>query len=365
MPEFITPRDEFETCDLFEAFTFGRGLPETEGPRPWIIPEQYISILNKMGILNTLFRRWAQTTWGWNSWSKHFEGQTPMQELQLRYPELRDGTQSVFVHFVKRKNALYIEPFIYDEKKMGMPLCLYRLSPEMRESNSALVEQRLDYLVADAITIKNSKQGIQFHRPATIEECIEIFWNNAVYRLIDHSGIPVNPIDREKLAHQMKSGMELYFRLQNGVYDYLNIDVLFEGLWNVIGMYIPNFPSHQKIMDEDEEKNITKRGVSPRHLEMYYRFGIEFDEQILFPFDHFFGGAEIVWTDKMNIAQILLITCDLLPKLKKMSLSIGLRHSKAKLSMISPSILDIAHLWHAPSTCFRLKGNVYNYFKNL
>ncbi len=85
-----------------------------------MITDLQLREMEHLGILNRVFRRWLQTTWGRQSWSRHFAGQTPRQELALLYPELDTGDLYLSVHLEQSSHSTHIQPLLFSQKNTGV-----------------------------------------------------------------------------------------------------------------------------------------------------------------------------------------------------------------------------------------------------
>src|SRR3989344_7343942 len=116
------PRDIYEFCDLFEDMLFMRTekfLPDEPQDQKISLNRAGLQLLGYLGITGRIFRRWYQTTWGWNNPSRHFEGETARMELAGRYQGLSSGDAYVGVQMLQDElNNVKIVPAFYDKSEI-------------------------------------------------------------------------------------------------------------------------------------------------------------------------------------------------------------------------------------------------------
>ncbi|MDI6592104.1 MAG: hypothetical protein QME61_04230 [Patescibacteria group bacterium] len=369
------PRNEYEMCGFFEDLLFMK--TEKFSPELDQEPEKSalklnnkdIALLDKTGILNRIFRRWFQTTWLYEGDSKHFEGSTPRQELAQLYPDLKEGWDFISVKLGKKNEEWKVVPRYFSKKWLEEEKDVFEFGlKNLKNQKSELIEPQLDCEFRAFIDwLSLAEKVAKKIRPERMR-----FENNFIkYLMLLFETAPANIIlncrmnlTKEKFA---KASFELreylFWLLENQSWEkdsYWGIDDVFFNCWNILRKADKNLLSYKEVVKSSERvKKIKENKLLKKSAEVLYRLGVAFDRYFLFPLDRYFGGMEIVWTDKQAFLNELAVTINLLKN--NLKIKRNLKAEKEFLD-IGDIAYDIRYIWFAPSTSFRFLKSLYRYF---
>lgn len=368
------PRNEEELCSLFEDLLFLRVKdfsPELEEESSeHRLSNKDIAFLNKNGILNRIFRRWSQTTFGYEGLSKHFGGETPRQELARIRPGLNEGKEYFSVNLEKVREEWKVIPHYFSSeflKKEG-GVFRYGLKNLAKSKNSSLVEPQLDigfktfvYLLKK---VEKSKNGTR--KKTDFENDFAKYWNlfleMGASQVVLNCGIKFDKGEFNNVAKKFYNCLIYYFKQQSyGEDNYLSMDGIIFALWNVLRESNKNLPSFEEVADiKLKAEKMKKDPQFKKAVEVFYRLSKAFDAYILFPIDRYFGLAEIVWTDKGSFFEDLGITFHLLKNNLKVENS--REENGDKYLDVNDIALDLKYIWFCPCRSFRMIGSAFQYF---
>ena len=404
MPEFIIPRDEKVLCELFGDFLFMktekfRGFRKERSDGKFRLNTADLRLLNKTGVVGRFFRRWFQTTWGVNTWSAFFEGETPRQELSHHYHDFADGGALLSVEMEQQEQN---HSNILEADRFGIGTCgrnvgmtnragEWRIVPHlflkkdfvdggifttgMRNAKSKSLAPSFDFgfnkFAEFMIRAEKAAKSLKSYSPPENEEekWWKLFWSQIGASLAFNIELELPPERLLKIALGLQDCMDNAVRHQgSGAGDFIEIDNLFGYLWQIITDNDKRLLSHAEMIDKNED-TMDLRMREPDYLystKVFYHLGHMFDEKILFPTGTYFGGAECVWTDQQNFLGAFQNTISLL----KSNLAVikgGTRLSREEKRQmdymgIEKTALNIERTWFAPPTVFRLLPSVMRYF---
>lgn len=358
------PRNEFELCSLFEDLVFLRTEKFVDAPSIIKVGPRDKEALFESGFVNLIFRRWLQTAWGEENWSGYFLGTTPRQELARSYPALDKGEMSITARMSKDRGEWRILPVIFSKIKDGSSDVF-----DFSLAESKKCGQDLFYPVYDKNFNKFSnwlEETIRKNQPFEKDHFDDIFftrfhafWNNAAANILFNISLDAPRSRILAATPYVQEIMTRYFQKYHPQEDnFLETDVIFQKIWRVLeNLDAKILPSRSFIDKEKAEGNQESYNHSSL---VFYQLGIAFDQLVLFPMEQYFGGAEIVWIEKENFFNDLLVTWDLLKKRKNVSNRDVFKSYKAVASSD-----DLEEVWHSPCTAFRPIGKVSDYFKNI
>jgi hypothetical protein len=355
------PRNEFEICALFEPLLFFRTEYFLDEPSKINISNRDIELLEQSGVINRIFRRWFQTTWGDDIWTSHFRGETPRQELGRYYPEINSGEMFITAKLEKNFGSWIVKPVVFSKVK-DKSADLYDFAfKESKKTTDKLFYpvydknfHRFSLWVEDTIE-KTSIIGRDDYGEDIFSKRFGAFWDNAGANIILNLGLKAPRAELLAASIVLQEIMTRYFKSYRAGHDnFLNTDTIFHKIWNVIASTESELINFDALMDKNAPKN-KKYEYSSLIL---YRLGIVFDEFVLFPLNQYFNGAEMVWTSKDNFISDLLVTYELLRKSKNMSNRDMFRGYKTVAAME-----ELEEVWISPCTSFRLIGKVCEFFK--
>lgn len=378
MPELIMPRNEKELCGLFEDLLFMRtekfpGFLKEKSDDDFKLNEGDLGLLRKTGITGRIFRRWFQTTWGLNSWSVFFSGETPRQELGHYYPGPLGGNALLYVEMEERNKKWRVIPRLFLKKDIGgdggvfsaglKNIKLQSLAPSFDFGFKKFAEYMLQ--------VERLAQSLRSYNPPRDEEekWWKLFWEQIGASLAFNIQMELPPKQLIKIAFEIQKFLDYFVQQQGrGTGDFIEIDNLFAYLWDILMGNDKRLLPYALMIDKNE-KIMDARMNEPGYLystKIFYLLGHIFDEKILFPIDVYFGGAECVWTDHQNflgamINTTLLLKNNLAPPKKVLKLNPEEKKQMDYLG-VTETAFNIERTWFAPPTVFRLLPSVMRYF---
>lgn len=368
------PRNEYEMCELFEDLLFMR----TEKFSPELgheseklklrLNNKDINLLDKAGVLNRIFRRWFQTTWGYEGNSKHFKGETPRQELARLYPNLENGWDFMSVKLKKKNEAWNIVPCYFSKKWLEEEKNVFEFGlKNLKNEKNELVEPQLDcefktfiawLLHSEKIT---KKINLKMEYKNDFIRYLRLFFETAPANIVMNCKINLTEEKFGKASFELRKYLVWLFENQSrGKDNYRGIGDVFFNCWNILRKADKNLVLYKDAIDiEGRVQRIKRNKLLQKSAEVLYRLGVAFDRYFLFPLDRYFGGMEIVWTDTQAFLNELAITINLLKN--NLSIERNLEAEKKFLD-IGDIIYDLRYAWFAPSTCFRFLDSIYRYF---
>jgi len=380
-------RDMYELSEFFEDMLFMRTekfLPDVTD-REIHLSNTGLQLLGNLGITGRIFRRWYQTTWGWDSPSKYFQGETPRMELAGRYQNLTTGDAYVGVQMVQDElsNDVKIVPAMYNKQEIDQAGGIFALGqsflPTMKDARykfHLLPAPNYDPGFKEFVTAMEEIEGdIKREKIERLPENIEermwrVFWSDACI------SIPLNcelKLSRENLI-EMSSVIRIILELaikeqKNTPAGYIYIDQVVAILWDMFREFDRRLLSMEDLTNQNSKSisSIVNKLNGPYSMNVFYNLNNFLDELLLFPADRYFGAVECVWTDKSNFMDDLAMTISLLNNDLKSPLSPAkLTQEQKKFyqnTNIEEKVTDIYKIWFSPMTCFRILPRFLNYFK--
>lgn len=385
MPEFIIPRDEKILTEFFEDLLLMKtekfsAFERDEGDEKFKLNKNDLSLLHKTGIINKIFRRWFQTTWGENNWSVFFDGETPRQELSHCYSDFEAGEAMLSVGMENRGGEWRINPRLSlksDILENGGVFTWGLNNLEAQTQNAPkffapVFDPSFEYFAEYMAKVKQTAKGLNSYRPPETEEgeWWMLFWSQIGISIA--AGIllelPQKQIFKTALELQeYLTGIVLKFAEDKNFF--IEIDRLFAFLWDILKNNDKRLAPYDEMINKSgDNKFLRSKLNNPNYLysvKVFYNLGHIFDEKILFPADRYFGAAECVWTDRENFFgtlahMIMLLKNGLDAPGANQKLS---REEKetADYINISETAFNINRMWFAPPTAFRLLPSVERY----
>ena len=380
------PRDIYEFCDLFEDMLFMRTekfLPDEPQDQKISLNRAGLQLLGNLGITGRIFRRWYQTTWGWNNPSRHFEGETPRMELAGCYQGLSSGDAYVGVQMLQDElNNVKIVPAFYDKSEIdrfGGVFAFGRSflpsTNEARAKFNLLPAPNYDPGFKEFVAIaKEIEDDIERNKieelPKNLEErAWRVFWSDACMTIPLNCELKLPRRDLVELGSVTQIILELAIKEQKNKQDnYIYIDQVVAAVWGMFRKFDKRLLSMEELTAENQKSIslIVNKANGPYSLNVFYNFNNLLDELLLFPADRYFGAVECVWTDKMNFINDLAATISLLNNnLKPLSLDTKLTKEQKifyQHTKIEEKNADIYRIWFSPMTCFRILPRFLKYF---
>jgi len=368
------PRNEYQLCELFEDLLFMRSekfMPKEDQKESerFRLTEKEIQLLHKLGILNRIFRRWFQTTWGYEGNSEHFKGETPRQELARLHSELNKGEEYLSVKLAKQEKDWRIVPCYFSKRILEKEGGVFEYGLKNLEGRKdEIVEPQLDcefktfadWLKQGEKVVKKMKPEIKFENEFI--KYWKLFLETAPSNLVLNCQMKLTDKEFASLSFKFRNCLIQFFSSQPyGEDNYLDVDKIFFQLWEILRESNKNLPVFQEVIGGEGKKRIERIKKDKEFKEaagIFYRLGVAFDRYILFPIDRYFGGAEIVWTDQKTFFNDLTVSILLLKK----NLKIKTTQTQREFLDIGDITYNIRYLWFAPSTSFRLLGPIFQYF---
>ena len=366
------PRNEYEMCGFFEDLLFMKTekfspelKPESEKLR---LTDKDITLLEKTGVLNRIFRRWFQTTWLFEGNSKHFKGETPRQELARLYPDLENGWDFISVKLIKNNKEWNIVPRYFSKKWLEEEKNVFEFGlKNLKDKKNEFVEPQLDcefkvfvdWLSYAEKVAKKINPKMKFDNDFI--KYLMLFFETNPANIILNCKMKLTKEKIGKASFELKNYLFWLLKTQlRGKDNYWDVDDVFFNCWNILKEADKNLVSYQDVINiRNRVKKIKESKLLKKSAEILYRFGVAFDRYFLFPLDRYFGGMEVVWTDKQAFLNELAITTNLL----KNNLNIKRDfEAERKFLDIGDIAYDIRYIWFAPSTCFRFLDSIYRYF---
>lgn len=369
-------RNEYEMCGFFEDLLFmkmEKFSPELR-PEPEEIKlkltDDDAALLDKTGVLNRIFRRWFQTTWLYEGSSEHFRGETPRQELAKLYPDLKEGWDFISVKLIKNSGAWKIAPRYFSKKWLEEERNVFEYGfKNLKDQKNELVEPQLDcefkvfieWLSYTENVARKINPKMKFDNDFT--KYLILFLEMTSSNIILNCGMGIDST-KEKFA---KASLELrnyiFWLLKSqprGKDKYWDIDNVFQDCWDILRKTDKDLISYRDAIDLGRRvQKISGNKLFKKSAEVLYRFGVAFDRYFLFPLDRYFGGVEVVWTDKQAFFNELAMTINLLKNNLKIERDLK---AERKFLDIGDIAYDIRYIWFAPSTSFRFLDSIYYYF---
>lgn len=372
--EKFLPRNEYEMCGFFEDFLFMRAekfAPELKSEPEELkfkLNDKDITLLDKAGVLNRIFRRWFQTAWLYEGNSKHFEGATPRQELSNLYPDLEQGWDFISVKLTKTNGNWKVSPCYFskkclEEEKNVLEFGLKNLKKEKQE----LVEPQLDcefrvfidwLCRAEKVTKEIRPERMKFE--SDFLKYLMLFFEIAPSNIVLNCKMDLSSKEFAKVDWELRNYLFFLFENQpRGKDNYWDIDDVFFNCWNILRKADKNLLKYEEMIGiQDRVEKIRQNKLVQKSAETMYRLGVAFDRYFLFPLDRYFGGMEIVWTDKQAFFNELVVTINLLKNNLKIERDF---QAERKFLDIGDIAYDIRYIWFAPPTSFRFLDSIYRY----
>lgn len=381
------PRNIYEISDLFEDLVFMRAAKfvddnEASKSEKMSLNPKGLQLLGNLGITSRIFRRWYQTTWGFESPSAWFEGETPRMELSKLYPDLTEGQAYISAQLLKgESDGVKVMPVLYEKKEIKKAGGLIAMghgflpkTPEARDHFHHLPPPNFDPEFKEFMSIiedieQDIVKGKVEELPKDFEARYwEIFWSDACITIPLNCGLSLSRDKLIFLGSSMRLILGQAIKEQKSIPNsYINFDRLFFEIWKVFQDLDQNLMSLESFLVKEEKSisAIIKEKNGLYSLNVYYQLGNLIDELLLFPADRYFGALECVWTDKMNFINDLVMGISLLnnnlklpPPDKKLTVS----QKKFQRFTDIEKGLDIYRIWFCPPTCFRVLPKFFNYF---
>ena len=369
------PRNEYEMCGFFEDLLFMKTekfspeLEQESEKSKLKLNDKETALLDKTGILNRIFRRWFQITWLYEGNSKHFEGATPRQELANLYPDLDQGWDFMSVKLTKDDKGWEISPCYFSKKWLEEEKNVFEFGlKNLKNNKNELVEPQLDCEFevfvdwlsrAEKVAKKINPERMKFENDFI--KYLMLFFETAPSNIVLNSKMNLTPEKLAKVSWELREYLFFLFKNQpRGKDNYWDIDDVFFNCWNIFRKADKSLVSYKDIISiQSRVRRIKENESLQKSAEIMYRLGVTFDRYFLFPLDRYFGGVEIVWTDKQAFSNELVLTINLLKNNLKIK-----RDFKAerKFLNIGDIAYDIRYIWFAPSTSFRFLDSIYRYF---
>lgn len=369
------PRNEYEMCGFFEDLLFMKTekfSPELEQEpekSKLKLNDKEIALLDKTGILNRIFRKWFQTTWLYEGNSKHFEGATSRQELASLYPDLDQGWDFISVKLTKGDKGWKISPCYFSKKWLEEEKNVFEFGlKNLKNNKNELVEPQLDCEFEVFVDwLSRSEKVVKKIRPERMKfendfiKYLMLFFETTPSNIVLNSKMNLTPEKLVKVSWELREYLFFLFKNQpRGKDNYWDIDDVFFNCWNIFRKADKNLHRFEEVINiEDKAKRIRKDKSFPKSLEILYRLGVTFDRYFLFPLDRYFGGVEVVWTDKQAFLNELALTINLLKNNLKIKRDF---ETERKFLNIGDIAYDIKYIWFAPSTSFRFLDSIYRFF---
>ncbi|MBU2635268.1 hypothetical protein KJ841_02235 [Patescibacteria group bacterium] len=368
------PRNEYEMCELFRDILFMKTekfSPELEQKSDELelkLNNKDIALLDKIGVLNRIFRRWFQTTWLYEGKSKHFKGETPRQELAILYPDLENGWDFMSVKLKKENEEWNIIPRYFSKKWLEEEKNVFEFGlKNFKNEKNELVEPQLDcefkifvdWLSRAEKVAKKINPKMEYEN--NFIKYLMLFLEMASANIVLNCRMDLTKEKFGKASFELRKYLFWLFEKQpRGKDNYWDIDDVFFNCWDILRKADKNLVSYKDVIDiGDRAQRIKRNKLLKKSAEVMYRLGVSFDRYFLFPLDRYFGGMEIVWTDKQAFLNELAVTINLLKK--NLNIERDLEAERRFLD-IGDIAYDIRYIWFAPSTSFRFLESIYRYF---
>lgn len=372
------PRNEKELCGLFEDLLFMRtekfpGFHKEKSDNAFKLTPRDLRLLQKTGVAGRIFRRWFQTTWGNNTWSKFFDGETPRQEMGHYYPPSLGSDALLFVELKERNNGWQIAPRLFLKKSQNEDEGVFTAGLKNIKTSSLAPSFDFGFKKFAEHMLRTEKIARSFksYSPPKNEEekWWKLFWLQAGTSLAFNTKLELPQKKLFIIASEIYACLDYFARQQgNGAGDFIEIDNLFSYLWDILTSKDKRILSYAEMIDKNEN-TMSARMSDPDYLystKAFYLLGHMFDEKILFPIDMYFGGVECVWTDHQNFlgAMIntgLLLKNNLAPMENRLKLN---EEEKRQMDYmgVAEIAFNIERAWFAPPTAFRLLPSIKRFF---
>jgi len=366
------PRNEYEMCGFFEDLLFMRTekfspeLDEAPEKSQFKLNDKEVALLNKTGVLNRIFRRWFQTTWLYEGNSKHFEGATPRQELAGLYPNLEQGWDFISVKLTKDDGKWRVSPCYFSKRWLEEEKNVFEFGlKNLKNSKNKLVEPQLDCEFEVFVDwLSRSEKVVKEIKPERIKfesdfiKYLMLFFETAPSNIVLNCKMNLSPEKFAKASWELREYLFFLFKNQSrGKDNYWDIDDVFFNCWNILRKADKNLLKYEEAIDiKDRVEKIRQNKLVQKSAEVLYRLGVAFDRYFLFPLDRYFGGMEVVWTDKQVFLNELAVTVSLLKNNLKIKRDF---EAERKFLDIGDIAYDIRYIWFAPSTSFRFLDSIY------
>ena len=358
------PRTEQEMAGMFEYLLFLRlpnySIAEEAERKKFSFTDNDIAFFDKEGLLNRIFRRWLQTTWGDGQFFDEFGGETPLQELGRANLDLLCGKACLSVKAQKDKQGktkiqlLRFEGNVFEQG-------LANLARTTEDVVAPIFDKEFRAFVKSIILL--GKDGhFNFSFQNIFSTCLFAFWQLAATNIVANSGLKFSQNDFAKVVQEVKNYLISFCTMQEkelGVY--LCVANLFHGLWLILQKYDKGLPDLQKIIQNSKE-NLFKNKSLKQASNVFYFLGIAFDRYFLFPLERYFGSAEIVWTDQQLFLKDYTTVVSVL---RNKALQDKLKGVRIGLGSEDTTFDFLRDLWFCPPSYFRLFGRVFRYLKSV
>lgn len=368
------PRNEYEMAGFFEDLLF----MQTEKFSPELEPESEklnlklnnkdITLLDRAGVLNRIFRRWFQTTWLYEGNSKHFEGETPRQELARLYPDLESGWDFMSVKMENDNERWRVIPRYFSKKWLEEEKDIFEFGlKNLKNAREEFVEPQLDcefrvfvdWLSQAEKVAKKIKPKMKFEN--NFIKYLMLFFETAPANIVLNCKMSLTQEKFGEASFELRKYIFWLFKNQRqGKDNYWDIDDVFFNCWNILRKVDKNLIPYKEVIDVgNRAKRIKENKLLQKSAEVLYRLGVAFDRYFLFPLDRYFGGMEVVWTDTRAFLIELAVTINLLKNNLEIERNFG---AEKEFLDIGDIAYDIRYIWFAPSTSFRFLDSLYRYF---
>jgi hypothetical protein len=353
-------RDEYEICELFTDFLFNTNEVLGQGVG---LSKEGVELLSKTGIINKIFRRWYQTTFGNVTWTQYFDGETFRQEITRNGKSFNNGKSLLLVDLVHKNNKWIIEPSV------------------CRENNESIFEQKLKQTILDdnnqsdfdsvfrlenfirwLFELEKDAKLLNKKLPDDIfEKYWQLFWGQVGGNITMNIGLDLPKAELLVLSSEIQDSLTVIFsEHSNQKEDFIVVDDLIRKLWSILRNFDDNLISFDKVvMDEAMsvaiDPNNTKQKQYLYSEKVFFSLGVVLDQTVLYPMNWYFGVIEQVWQDKISFFSNLSVTIELLNNNLELP-EIEDRHKETAkfFDDIANFMEDIDQVWFGPSSFVRL-----------
>lgn len=365
--QFTIPRNEYELCKIFEDLVFMKTekfFSSSRSEPKLNFTDKGLELLGTLGITGRIFRRWYQTNWGYNNPSRHFQGETPRQELSIRYPDLEKGLAYLTVELVRRESGqLGIVPHFFDKKSKEISKGLFTAGEDYETKNKTrykLSFPSYDPGFKEALSLiktvdKEISGSIGFPEDQE-SKYLNLFWEDVFLAIALNSEIDLPRDSLVEIASNIRIIFEKLIREQGTNRDnFISFDEAHYFIWQVLCHFDHKLLSQDILLGSHDVKEILSYKNGEYSLTVHYTLTNNLDELLFFPADRYFGAVECVWTDKMHFMQDMFATTELLNNnlIMKTFDKRSKRESRFESKMIEKAS-DPYSIWYAPCTAFRI-----------
>ena len=381
-----SPRDIYEMVEMFEDILFMRTekfMEKDDSDLDVALSSKSYFLLGSIGITGRIFRRWYQTTWGWNNSSRWFRGETPRMELAKRHKGLISGETYFSVQLVKdEQDNFKIIPSLYGKEEISKKYGIFDFGRSFlptkidgRENFHLLPPPNYDPGFKFFVNmLEETERDIEESKSEKLPSDTEsrfwhVFWSDACITILLNCELDLSRhrlIEMSAMFRALLEGAILNQGSQSD--DYISIDGIFNSVWKVFQQFDKKLLPLDEIISKSKNQtsHLLKKPTGPYSLNAFYNFGNLFDELLLFPADRYFGAVECVWTDQQNFLNDLMSSIYLLKNnLQPFRTNKTLTKEQKKFideTNIQEKVEDIYRIWFAPPTYFRVLPRFLKYF---